>query len=103
MLRCFVSRNNDLLVHAFVVCDYVRPILEYNGVIWSPSLVRDIQQLEKVQRRFTKRLLGMKSLSYSERLQRLSLPILELRRLYLDLVFCYKVIFGLEVSINFDD
>ena len=35
-------------------------------------------------------------------LQRLSLPSLELRRLYLDLVFCYKVVFGL-VSINFDD
>jgi len=100
ILRCFVSRNNDLLLHAFVV--YVRPILEYNSVIWSPSLVRDIQQLEKVQRRFTKRLLGMKSLSYSERLRRLSLPSLELRRLYLDLVFCYKVVFGL-VSINFDD
>ena len=32
----------------------MRPILEYNNVIWSPSLVRDIQQLEKVQRRFTK-------------------------------------------------
>ena len=31
-----------------------------------------------------------------------SLPSLELRRLYLDLVFCYKVVFGL-VSINFDD
>jgi len=79
ILRCFVSRNNDLLVHAFVV--YVRPILEYNSVIWSPNLVRDIQQLEKVQRRFTKRLLGMKSLSYSERLRRLGLPSLELRRL----------------------
>ena len=52
ILRCFVSRNNDLLVRVFVV--YVRPILEYNSVIWSPSLVRDIQQLEKVQRRFTK-------------------------------------------------
>jgi len=44
----------------------------------------------------------MKSLSHSERLRRLSLPSLELRRLYLDLVFCYKVVFGL-VSINFDD
>jgi len=51
---------------------YVRPILEYNSVIWWPSLVRDIQQLEKAQRRFTKRLLGMKSLSHSERLRRLS-------------------------------
>ena len=87
-------------MRAFVV--YVRPILEYNSVIWSPSLVRDIQQLEKVQRRFTKRLVGMKTLSYSERLRRLSLPSLELRRLYLDLVFCYKVVFGI-VSIALDD
>ena len=41
-------------MRAFVT--YVRPILEYNSIIWSPSLVRDIEQLEKVQRRFTKRL-----------------------------------------------
>ena len=28
---------------------YVRPILEYNSVVWSPSLIRDIDQIEKVQ------------------------------------------------------
>jgi len=61
ILRCFVSRDNGLLMRAFVT--YVRPILEYNSTIWSPSFVRDIEQLEKVQRRFTKRLRGMKSLS----------------------------------------
>ena len=36
--RCFVSRNVDLLVHAFIT--YVRPLLEYNSVTtWSPHLV----------------------------------------------------------------
>lgn len=100
ILRCFVSRDNGLLVRAFVT--YVRPILEYNSIIWSPSLVRDIEQLEKVQRRFTKRLRGMKSLSYNRRLLQLGLPSLELRRLHLDLVFCYKIVFGL-VSVNLDD
>jgi len=35
--------------------------------------VRDIEQLEKVQRRFPKRLRGMKSLSYNRRL--LQLPV----------------------------
>ena len=100
ILRCFVCRNNSLLLRAFMV--YVRPILEYNCVIWSPSLVRDIEQLEKVQRRFTKRLCGMKSLTYSERLRQLGLPSLELRRLHLDLVFCYKIVFGL-VSVKLDD
>ena len=34
--RCFVSRNTNLLVRAYLV--YVRPLLEYNSVIWSPHL-----------------------------------------------------------------
>jgi len=44
----------------------------------------------------------MKSLSYNRRLLQLGLPRLELRRLHLDLVFCYKVVFGL-VSVNLND
>ena len=68
---------------------YVRPI------IWFPCLRKDIELLEKVQRRFTKRLHGLKHLKYGVRLARLGLPSLELRRLHLDLLYCYKIIFGL--------
>jgi len=32
----------------------------------------------------------------------LGLPSLELRRLHLDLVFCYKIVFGL-MTVNLDD
>jgi len=81
---------------------YVRPILEYNSVVWSPSLKKDIDLIEKVQRRFTKRPFGLKDLTYKERLVRLNLPSLELRRLYLDLILCYKIVFGL-VCVNFDN
>jgi len=45
-------------MRAFVV--YMRPILVYNSVVKSPWLKQDIDQTEKVQRRFTKRLVGMK-------------------------------------------
>ena len=83
-MRCFVTGDNDLFVRAFLV--YVRPILEYNSIIWSPSLIRDIEQIEKVQRRFTKRLFRMRHLTYDARLQQLGLSRLELRRLHLDLV-----------------
>ena len=31
----------------------------------------------------------------SDRLRRLNLPSLELRRLYTDLIYCYKIVFGL--------
>jgi len=44
----------------------------------------------------------MKDLNYDERIHRLGLSSLELRRLHLDLIFCYKVVFGL-VGVNIDD
>jgi len=42
----------------------------------------------------------MKDLNYDERMHRLGLPSLELRRLHLDLIFCYNVVFGLGVNID---
>ena len=86
-----LSGGANLLVRVFTV--YVRPIVEYCSVMWSPSLKQDIDLTEKVQRRFTKRLSGLKAYSYSERLQYLGLSSLELRRLHLDLIFCYKIVF----------
>ena len=58
--------------------------------------------MERVQRRFTKRLNGLNKLSYQERLRRLGLASLDLRRLHADLIWCYKIIFGL-VDLQFDD
>ena len=84
ILRCFECKNVGLLVRAFLV--YVRPIVEYCSVVWSPCLKQDIETIEKVQRRFTKRLKGLKWMSYKERLRCLDLHSLELRRLHLDLL-----------------
>ena len=47
------------------------------------------------QRRFTKRLPGLRSLTYDERCVRLGINRLELRRLHADLTLCYKIIHGL--------
>jgi len=68
---------------------YVRPLLEHNAVIWSPYKVVDISSIEKVQRRFTERLPGLKNLTYKQRLVATNLNSLELRRLRTDLVVCY--------------
>ena len=100
ILRCFVSRDSLSLTKAFKV--YVRPILEYCSVVWCPHLVKDIEAIEKVQRRFTKRLPGMQSLSYFQRLRKLGIESLELRRIRNDLLFAYKIIFGL-VDTNMSD
>ena len=54
-----------------------------------------INQLESVQRRFTKRLPRFQTLPYDERCALLGLDCLELRRLRADLILCYKIILGL--------
>jgi len=59
----------------------------------------DIVSIEKVQRRFTKRLPGLKNFTYQERLNRLNLVSLELLRLHMDLIVCYKMVFVL-VSVH---
>ena len=52
---------------------------------------------------FTKRKLsGLSNLSYVDRLHACNLPSLELRRLQIDLLLCYKIIHNL-VAINFND
>jgi len=93
IIRCFMSRDLTSLIRAFTT--YVRPILEYCTVAWNPTLKKDIEILEKVQRRFTKRIPGLKDLTYCQRLARLKLDSLELRRVRLDLMFTYKLVFGL--------
>ena len=78
---------------------YVRPIIEHNSVVWSPNALHDIDAVERVQKRFTKRLSGFRNCSYEVRL---NLQSLELRRLLSDLIWCYKIVFGL-VDINSHD
>jgi hypothetical protein len=88
--RCFISKNVGLKVKAFKA--YVLPILEYSSVVWNPHFIIDIQNVEKVQRRFTKRILFRGGITYSERLSKLNLERLELRRLYNDIIFAYRII-----------
>jgi hypothetical protein len=95
ILRCFLSKNCDSLVKAFKV--YVRPLIEYCTIIWSPVLIKHINAIENIQRQFTKRLPGLTNLSYAERLSALNLESLEVRRLRFDLTFMYKLMFGLSV------
>jgi len=72
-------------------------------VTWpDPCLKSDIEAVEKVQRKYTKRLAGFKKLSYDQRLKVLDLPSLELRRLYADLRWRYKIVFGV-VDVTRDD
>ena len=59
----------------------VIPHLEYCIHAWSPYLRIDIYMLEKIQRRATKLISGLRDLSYEERLKEYGLTTLETRRL----------------------
>ena len=75
---------------------FIRPHLEYAIQTWSPYLRRDIDCLEKVQRRATKIVDGLRNLPYELRLQMLKLTSLEKRRQRGDVIEVYKILMGKE-------
>ena len=68
---------------------HVRPLLEYASQVVHTGLCKDTQTLERVQRAATKSVRGLRHLSYEDRLERLNLYPLDIRRLRGDLIFTY--------------
>ncbi len=91
-LRSFVSRDWALMTMFFKV--YVRPLMEYGCVIWSPITTSLIKKLEKVQRSFTKKAVNLRDLAYHDRLLSLQLESLQHRRRLADLIFLFSVFSG---------
>ena len=60
--------------------------------MWSPYKKKDKVRLEKIQKHFTKHIIGMKGLNYQERLTKLKLPSLEFRRLRGDFIEAFKIL-----------
>ena len=74
----------------------VRPHLDYCIQAWRPHLRKDIDRLEKVQRRATKMIEGLEGCSYLDRLRILRLTTLETRFVRADLIEVYKIFNGLD-------
>ena len=75
---------------------FILPHLSYASPVWSPTLQKDVEALEAVQRRFTRMLKGLSQYSYCERLQILELPTLEARRRQQDLIQVYRILHGID-------
>lgn len=81
---------------------YVRPHLEYCVQAWSPHYRKDIEMLEKVQRRATKLINGFDRLDYESRLRELDMFSLERRYKRGDMIEVYKIFNGMD-DLCFED
>ena len=72
----------------------VRPHIEYCIQAWRPYCKKDIDTLERIQRRATKTIPELRDLSYEERLKECGLTTLETRWLRGDQIEVFKILNG---------
>ena len=93
-----IKRNIKCKNAAIIVRLYkslVRPRLEYCIQAWSPYHNKDIEILERVQKRATKMVYVYGDLNYKDRLSLLESPSLEKRMVRGDLIEAFKLLKGI--------
>ena len=90
MARSLTYRNKDTWLKLYAI--YVRPILEYSVQAWNPWLQKDINALEKVQRRAVRMTSGLQAKTYEEKLVECGMTTLEERRVRGDMIQTWKVL-----------
>ena len=78
----------------------VRPHLDFAVQAWCPYLVKDIAAIEKIQKKATKMVPGLKKIPYEKRIEFLGFDNLSKRRIRGDLIQMYKIFHNIE-EINF--
>lgn len=78
-----------MMRRAFIA--YVWPIIEYNFIIWNPSVKFLIDLIEGIESKFSKRIPSLSCLAYAERIVMLNLETFELRKLRFKFTFLLRV------------
>jgi len=79
--------------HTFVLLykSMVRPHVEFGNSVWCPFKLDDIEEIEKIQKRATKLIIGLKNKPYKERLMLLKFPTLKFRCMRGDTIEVFKL------------
>ena len=89
IMRVITYKSTDIMLPLFKAL--IRPVIEYGNSVWCPHKLGDIDNIEDIQRYYTKRIIGLSKLSYEERLKKLKLPSLSYRRMRGDMIQVFKI------------
>ena len=92
--RTITCKNKKIITQLYK--SLVRPHLDYCSPVWRPYLQKDINLIEKVQKRATRMVEGFRGVDYFSRLKSMRLTTLETRRLRADLIEVFKIVNGFE-------
>ena len=98
ILRTFQSRSPDVMLTLWK--SMVLPILDYCSQLWSPTKVGEIQQIEQVQKNFTRKIRSNSQEDYWCRLSRNNLYSLERRRERYRIIYVWKILEGMVPNLS---
>ena len=78
----------------------VIPILDYCSQLWSPSKVGEIQQIEEIQKAFTRKIRYNTKRDYWERLKHYHLYSLQRRRERYRIIYVWKILEGVVPNLS---
>ena len=90
ILRTFHSRSEELMMTLWK--SLVLPILDYCSQLWCPSKTGLIQEIEDIQKSFTRKIHSLKRGDYWERLDTYNLYSLQRRRERYRILYVWKIL-----------